>query len=183
MRKLISSSRYVVIVPVLACLAAATVLMVYGAVQTVLEIVHLVAGIFTSADHGAGGDAHDSHARIEQAAIAFIGIVDVFLLATVLYIIGVGLYELFIGPLDLPDWLEINNLDDLKVKLIGVLVTVMGVLFLGRIVRWDGTSGILPFGLSIAAIIAAMTFFLAFQKKKGKAEDSAAAESGASESE
>ena len=93
-----------------------------------------------------------------------------------LYIIGVGLYELFIGPLDLPDWLEINDLDDLKVKLIGVLVTVLGVLFLGRVVRWDGTQSILPLGIAIALMIGAMTFFLAFQKKKGNGKPDVDAE-------
>jgi uncharacterized membrane protein YqhA len=170
MRKLISSSRYIVIVPVIACLAATTVLMVYGAIQTGIEIFGMIKAVL--GHHGDEG----AHHHIEQASIAFIEIVDVFLLATVLYIIGVGLYELFIGPLDLPDWLEINDLDDLKVKLIGVLVTVLGVLFLGRVVRWDGTQSILPLGIAIALMIGAMTFFLAFQKKKGNGKVDADAE-------
>lgn len=40
--------------------------------------------------------------------------------------------------IQLPDWLEIHTLDDLKDKLIGVIVVVLAVLFLGQIVAWDG---------------------------------------------
>ena len=45
MRKLISSSRYIVIVPVIACLVATTVLMVYGAIQTGIEIFGMISAV------------------------------------------------------------------------------------------------------------------------------------------
>jgi len=48
----------------------------------------------------------------EAMAIA-VEIVDLFLVATVFYIIALGLYELFIAKAPLPGWLKICNLDDL----------------------------------------------------------------------
>jgi uncharacterized membrane protein YqhA len=67
----------------------------------------------------------------------------------------------------LPEWLTINNLDDLKNKLIAVVIVVLGVLFLGQVVSWDGKTDLLGYGVSIALVIAALTYFLA-QKSGGK---------------
>ena len=123
MKRLLSLSRYIVLIPVISSLIGATVLMIYGGIQTIIESVHTAELILEGSDKG-----------IKKESIAFIELVDVFLLATVLYIIGVGLYELFIGELDLPAWLVIKTLDDLKVKLINIVVTVLAVLFLGHVV-------------------------------------------------
>ncbi len=58
------------------------------------------------------------------------------MLAVVLYIMAVGLYELFIDDnLDLPAWLVIHNLEDLKEKLVGVVIVVLAVFFLGRVIE------------------------------------------------
>lgn len=148
MRTLLSKSRYIILIPVLSSLLGAFVLMVYGALQTLVETWH---SLELMAQGGKSG--------IKDESIAFIELVDVFLLATVLYIIAVGLYELFIGKLDLPEWLLITSLDDLKAKLISVIVTVLAVLFLGYVVKWKGGNDILWLGGAIALVIFALTFF------------------------
>ena len=150
----LSSSRYLIIIAVLSTLVAATALLAYGAYETfaVLRGVWLHDG---SGPKGAKG-----------LILAFIELTDLFLLATVLYVIGIGLFELFIDDrLDLPNWLEIHDLDDLKEKLIGVLIVVMAVLFLGQVVTWDGERNLLPYGAAIALVIASLTWFV---KQKGK---------------
>ncbi len=54
---------------------------------------------------------------------------------TVLLVIGYGLYELFIDTeIELPDWLQVRDLDDLKSKLIGVVVAIIAVVFVGALV-------------------------------------------------
>jgi len=60
----------------------------------------------------------------------------------------------------LPHWLEIHDLDDLKAKLLSVVVVVLAVLFLGEVVKWDGRRELLGLGVAIAAVIAGLTFFL-----------------------
>lgn len=159
MVRLIALSRYLVIIPVISSLIGAFILMLYGAVATAIDGAYAFEQMFKGNDKG-----------LKAAAVQFIELVDVFLLATVLYIIGVGLYELFIGKLDMPDWLVINTLDDLKVKLINVVVTVLAVLFLGLVVSWDGTTNLLIPGAGIALVIGALTLFLTQQGKK-KAND------------
>ena len=76
-------------------------------------------------------------------------------------IIALGLYALFVDDtLPLPHWLEIHDLDDLKAKLLSVVVVVLAVLFLGEVVKWDGRRELLGLGVAIAAVIAGLTFFL-----------------------
>ena len=99
--------------------------------------------------------------------LAFIELTDLFLLATVLYVMAIGLFELFVDDrLDLPHWLEIHDLNDLKEKLIGVLVVVMGVVFLGQVVTWDGERDLLRYGAGNALVITALTWFLSNKPKK-----------------
>ena len=89
-----------------------------------------------------------------------------------MYIIALGLYELFVDDqLPLPQWLEIHDLDDLKNKLTGVVILVMAVLFLGQVVTWDGERDLLRYGGGIALMIAALTYFLSQRSKKTKASD------------
>lgn len=154
MRRLASLSRYLIIVPALGSFVAATTLLLYGAV----EIIQLVGETVTHNVSSKGAKA---------LAFAFIEVVDLFLLGTVFYIIALGLYELFIDEhLPLPAWLSIHTLDDLKNKLTGVVIIVMGVLFLGQVVTWNGQRDLLPYGGAIALVIAALTYFLSQRGKK-----------------
>ena len=78
-----------------------------------------------------------------------------------------GLYELFIDDnIELPDWLEIHTLDDLKQKLVGVIVVVMAVVFLGNVIKWHGETEIVYYGVAIAFMVAALTYFTSQKKKK-----------------
>jgi uncharacterized membrane protein YqhA len=79
--------------------------------------------------------------------------------------IALGLYELFINTdLKLPEWLQIRTFDDLKLKLVGVVIVVLAVLFLGQVVAWNGERDLLRFGAGIAVVIAALTYFLSTAK-------------------
>ena len=99
--------------------------------------------------------------RIDRLAVELIEITDVILLGTVLYIVALGLYQLFIDQnLPLPRWLKVNDLTDLKRDLIGVVVVLLGVSFLGEVVNWEGESDLLPLGAAIALVIAALGFIL-----------------------
>jgi len=153
---LLAASRYLILIAVLCTLVGATVLLGYGAAQTFA----VVKGLFDPAVAGGKG--------AKGLILTFIELTDLFLLATVLYVIAIGLFELFVDDrLDLPNWLEIHDLNDLKEKLIGVLIVVMGVLFLGQVVTWDGERDLLGYGAGIALVIAALTYFLSQKPRKG----------------
>jgi uncharacterized membrane protein YqhA len=157
LRPLLSSSRYLVIAAVLGALAASLALFVYGLAETAVAITHAIA------------KAEVTSKGAKALALEFIEIVDLFLLGTVLLMIALGLYELFIdADLQLPDWLQIRTFDDLKNKLIGVVIVVLAVLFLGHVVGWDGQRDLLRLGAAIALVIAALSYFLSTAKGGGK---------------
>jgi len=145
-----------VIVAVICIFITGLALLVYGAGAT----YELVRQLFN------GGVSAKSAKALVLAAIE---LVDLFLLATVLFVTAIGLYELFIDDnLALPAWLEIHTLDDLKDKLIGVVIVVLGVLFLGQVISWDGQRDLLGFGAAIALVVAALTYFLGQKIKAPK---------------
>jgi len=86
----------------------------------------------------------------------------VYLPAIVLYIMVLGLFELFIDDrLPLPEWLEFHHLDDLKEKLVSVTIVVLAVFFLGKVV--EGGAGyleLLYLGGGIGLMISALTYLV-----------------------
>lgn len=145
----LGASRFLIVLAVLGSLLAATTLLIYG----LLEAIQLIWGTIQTGEVSRKG--------AKALALEFIEIVDLFLLGTVFYIIALGLYELFISSdINVPDWLSIRTLDDLKNKLIAVVIVVLGVLFLGQVVGWDGERDLLGFGVACALVIAALTWFL-----------------------
>src|SRR3712207_3234966 len=99
--------------------------------------------------------------HIDHLAVELIEITDIILLGTVLYIVALGLYQLFIDQkVALPPWLKVNDLTDLKRDLIGVVVVLLGVSFLGEVVDWEGENNLLPLGAGIALVITALGFIL-----------------------
>lgn len=157
MTRLIGLVRYIIVVAVLATLIAATALILFGAIETFIVIRDVFSkGEFTSK-------------VAKTLLLSFIEITDIFLLATVLYIVALGLYELFIDDrVPVPHWLAIHTLDDLKDKLIGVVIVVIGVGFLGQFTTWNGETNLLISGGGAALVIAALTFFLTQKSKKEK---------------
>jgi len=154
-RKLLASSRYLFIIGVVGSFILSLAMFVYGGIVTIQAVVQS----FALTGIGAEGAT--------TLAVVAIEVVDVFLLATVFYIIALGLYALFIDDqLPLPAWLEIHNFDDLKGKLVSVIIVAMGVLFLGRLVTEEGQAGLLGYGVAIALVIASLTYFLSVKQQK-----------------
>ena len=157
MNRFLSLSRFMIILAVLGSVVASFTVLIYG----LAELVQLVIATVQAAEVSRSG--------AKALALELIEIIDLFLLGTVFLIIGVGLYELFIDQnVRLPEWLEIRTLDDLKNKLIGVVIVVLGVLFLGQVVSWDGERDLLGYGAAIALVIGALTYFLGLKTSKPK---------------
>jgi uncharacterized membrane protein YqhA len=92
--------------------------------------------------------------------------VDAFLIVTVLHVVAIGLYQLYIqDQIPLPDWLIVENIDDLKTTLSGVVIIVLAVFFLGRAIVGDASQNLLLMGGGIAAVILALTFFVYVQHR------------------
>jgi uncharacterized membrane protein YqhA len=155
--RVISSSRFLIIIAVLGSFLGATALLVYGAYDTIAVFGGVLGDI--------------GKVKAKQLLLDVIELIDVFLLSTVFYVIAVGLYELFIQDnLPLPKWLEFHTLDDLKDKLVGVIVVALAALFLGQTVSWDGKTDLLGYGVAVALVIAALTYFLTQKVGQAKKE-------------
>lgn len=149
----IRASSYIIILAVIGTFLAATILFLHGAIHA------LLLGWSTLEQ------AEVTRTNGKMLVIEFIEIVDQFLLGTVLYISSIGLLKLFVREdTELPSWLKIKSLDDLKVMLVKVVIVVYGVAFLGDVIAWNGQSDLLPFGASVALVIAALALFLHSEK-------------------
>lgn len=112
-QNLLWNARWVMLLPVVGLLAGA----VYFAVQTGLEVWRAL---------GSGS--------LDRALPLMVGAVDLALLASVLIIFALGLYELFIAEVRRPEGglnnvLVVKSLNDLKTKLGQVILMILIVKF------------------------------------------------------
>ena len=102
-KRLITWTRFLIWIPVIAMFVGAVALVVLGGFETAVAVYRAF---------------FDGTVSEKETLVDFITLADLFLLATVLYIIALGLYQLFIDDtLPLPQWLIVHDLDDLKEKL------------------------------------------------------------------
>ncbi len=149
MGKFLSASRYMALLAVAALLATALAAFAWGIAASVDAIILIVSTL--------GKDP--------ETIVAIIKVVDAFLVATAVLIFALGIYELFVGSLNLPDWIQIHTLHDLKSKLGGVLILVMTVKFLEKLAEWKNAQETLYFALAIAVVAAVLIGFSAFGGK------------------
>jgi len=152
MKKLMSVTRYVVFVPALASIVGALLLMAQGSYAMVMAVI----------------DSVTENYALKEIIVEVLTAVDAILLGTVLLVIGYGLYELFIdAELDVPLWLRVNNLDDLKSKLIGVVVAIIAVVFVGVFVDSNRTEDVIAYGVGAGALVTGLAFFAYATRKDG----------------
>lgn len=85
--------------------------------------------------------------------------VETYLLAIVQLVVATGLYELFIGALDAPDWLQARSLEDLKKTIVDVLIVFIGVKGVERLVAVQEPIEALAYTGAVAILIAALSSF------------------------
>ncbi|CAB4633145.1 unannotated protein [freshwater metagenome] len=160
MRKILGLTRYAVVVPAIASMLGALLLMMQGSIAIVMIIV----------------DAVLNNAYLKETIVEVLTAVDAILLGTVLLVIGYGLYELFVDTrIEVPKWLEVKDLDDLKSKLIGVVVAIIAVVFVGVFVDTNRAAEVVSYGLGAGALVGGLALFaLATRKDETKAKASLA---------
>jgi uncharacterized membrane protein YqhA len=65
---------------------------------------------------------------------------------------------LFFHRLPLPAWLVVEDLAELELKLVEVVISTLGVAFLGQVVTWDGQRDLQGFGVATALVIGALAY-------------------------
>jgi uncharacterized membrane protein YqhA len=142
---MVASSRFFVLIATVSLFLAFMAVMVSTIITTVLTILHGIAGDATQ---------NEMIGKLIKQA-------DYALLATVLYVLALGMYSLFVDDrIPMPGWLRIHDLGQLKELLAGVVVVAIAVIFLGWALTWDGTSDLLALGVASAAVIGGLALFL-----------------------
>ena len=148
--------RWLMALAVLGCFVIGIALLVHTVIEVAVDIGHLI-------EHGGNAKAG------KALALAAIEVIDRFLLAAVAFIAALGLCKLFVNSrVPVPSWLEIATLDDLKDKLLRVVVVILGVVFLGHVAAWEGGYEIAALAGGIAAVVAALSYFLFAARPAGK---------------
>jgi uncharacterized membrane protein YqhA len=148
MLRLLGSSRYFVGLAIFGSFLAAALLLVYGT----LVVIKIIWETITGGDLSAEG--------AELLSLKMVELIDVFLLGIVLYLMAAGFYQLFVSPdLPVPAWLRIRDLDELKVKLIAVIMVMLGVTFLSA-AEANGETRVIELGVAVALVVAAFGWVL-----------------------
>lgn len=107
-------------------------------------------------------------ASLKDTIVEVLTAIDAILLGTVLLVIGYGLYELFVDTeIQVPLWLQVRDLDDLKSKLIGVVVAIIAVVFVGVFVDSNRAADVVSYGLGAGALVAGLALFALATRKDG----------------
>ena len=146
----VHAGRYFVAVASILTILASGFLIFAGIWEFANGIPQIIDSLFYHREH-----------RMELS-VHFISAIDLFMVAVVMFVMGIGLFELFVDKdktVTYPYWLKIDDLSDLKEKLIAAAVVVIVITFLKHIVMWKNQLDTLYFGGAIAIVIVAITFF------------------------
>jgi len=156
------SSRWAVLVAVVSSVLAALLMFYIATVDAFYTVQHLLS-------YAAIDDYADRGVIRAEAVAQVVEIIDIFLLAIVLMIFGLGLYELYIGKIDhaydgdddaSKHMLSITSLDDLKSRLGKVIMMILIVKFFEMAIGMDidSTMALLMFAGGVLMTGAALMF-------------------------
>ena len=148
--KILWSVRYITILAVILSIIAAFTLIILGS-WDIIEAVIFYNPLFD-----------ESISNNNHLLFKIISAIDLFLIGIVLLIFGFGIYELFVSEIDFANakftesTLKIRDLDQLKNKIIKVVIIVLIVKFFEKVLKFSENfttpMDILYFGLSILSI-------------------------------
>jgi uncharacterized membrane protein YqhA len=153
--RILWNSRFVVVIAVVASMAAAIAVFYITTVDVWYAIAHIVHYADPSLEAEARKVLHD------DTVTHIVEVVDGYLLATVMLIFALGLYELFVSDIDdargsraSSKILVIETLDDLKARLAKVILMILVVKLFEHAVKLKMTSvlDLLYLGGSIALV-------------------------------
>jgi uncharacterized membrane protein YqhA len=144
--RILGWTRFLAIAGVLCSLVAGTVGFVWGVVRAVELIWHTI------------------HGEELGMSVELVKVMDNVLIGAALLIFGLGIYELFVGDLELPQGLRIETIDDLKSKLAAIVALVASVTFLERLELGGDPIGIACTGVTVA-LFAAVLFGVGLRKQ------------------
>ena len=154
--RMLAASRMLVLIPVVFLLVDAAASFLYGCfvlITTVTDVVH-------------------TPSRVGGILGRFLIVMDTYLVGATLMIAAFGFYSLFIGGDQegkdvMPKWLRMHDIEDLKARVVSMLILVAAITFVDVAVETHDEHSLFWLGLGIAVVIAALTAFLRFGRRSG----------------
>lgn len=196
--KILWNSRFIILVAVLSTLIASIAVFALGTFKMAQTVGHIFEYI-THPGHATAAtvpsaeskktDGHENQTSEEPSTTAtkasqeapslsiaeIVGVIDAYLLAIVLFIFALGIYELFISQIDeiekggesddRPSWLAIHDLDDLKEKLAKVIIMILMVTFYEKVVQIEWVTPWEMILLAISILLISLTFYFLGKSK------------------
>jgi uncharacterized membrane protein YqhA len=176
--KFLWNSRFVVLLAVISSMISSMILFVVATID-VFELIQKVFRYMMLPGSDRTADAYEEfHGEVVGHII---GAIDDFLLATVLFIFALGLYELFISKIDEAEReattssriLVIHSLDDLKDRLGKVVLMILIVTFFKNVIHttFDDPLNILYLAVGILFVALALYFTHKGGEAKGQGSE------------
>lgn len=148
--------RYIALLAVFFCALASISLFIMGSLEIIGPIKEIILNSF-------GLMTDQGHFKTEDALKGFIGAVDLYLIAVFFLIFSFGLYELIISKIDIArdssddtdhPLLQITSLDELKSKIIKVIIIILMVAFFKNVIsmKIDQVTDALLLAIAIFAL-------------------------------
>jgi uncharacterized membrane protein YqhA len=143
----VGRTRFIVLLAVGAVLLIAVALFLVASWLAVLGVWH------------AGEDAFHGRLDSTDLTVEFLEVISTLLKAVIFHLVGVGLYSLFIGPLNLTTALGVETLADLERKIVSIVILILAVTLLEHFIRWEDPRETLWFGATLALVVTALVGF------------------------
>ncbi len=153
----LEASRLIIVIPVVFLLVDAAGSFAYGCLIFITTLSDVARETETEKIGGILG--------------RFLVVMDSYLVGATLMIAAYGFYSLFIGGkpsgsrFRLPSWLTMRDLEDLKARVVSMLILVAAITFVDVAVETHDEIGVFYLGIGIAVVIVALTAFLRFGRQ------------------
>ncbi len=173
--KFLWNSRFIVLLAVISSMISSVILFVVATV----DVFELISKVFRYVTLPGSDRTPAAYEEFHGEVVGhIIGAIDDYLLATVLFIFALGLYELFISKIEEAEAeaetssriLLIHSLDDLKDRLAKVVLMILIVTFFKNVIHttFEEPLNILYLGVGILFVALALFFTHKGGEGKGK---------------
>jgi uncharacterized membrane protein YqhA len=152
-KAVLERSRFVAFIGVAGLLATSVIAAGWSVAKTIKFAIDLLDGAWSK----------------DLAVVKLLVVVEGYLLAVLPLIVAVGLHELFIDDLDVPEWMEAKSLSDLKGRIIDALVVFVAIKGVERLIAAARPMDALIGVGAVAVLLVALAAFVLPAKLRAKA--------------
>lgn len=153
MKTLIEKSKYFHVIAVITLLVTFGLALLWGVARAIGVWYKIIA----------------SYGQSSEINLLLIKLIDIFLIAIVLYLLAASIYYLFVGNLEKPSRMVARNISELKSKLSTLIVLVISVRFVELLFEENIQAiEILWFGIASAFVMGVLIVFAYLSTKSVK---------------